>query len=79
MFTGDGEILHEGVPGNNNIDARAEADNLNWNPIEWDRAAGELTWERLLGLESSLVFLQHVIWVVSLNIMVILVFGKFFT
>lgn len=28
-----------------------------WNPIEWDRAAEELTWERLLGLDGSLVFL----------------------
>lgn len=26
----------------------ANMDN-NWNPIEWDRAAEELTWERLLG------------------------------
>lgn len=27
----------------------------NWNPIEWDRAVEELTWERLLGLDGSLV------------------------
>ena len=33
------------------------ADDNNWNPIEWDRAAEELTWERLLGLDGSLVFL----------------------
>ena len=31
-----------------------------WNPMEWDRAAEELTWERLLGLDGSLVFLEHV-------------------
>ena len=24
-----------------------------WNPMEWDRAAEELTWERLLGLDGS--------------------------
>ncbi|KAI5719871.1 hypothetical protein M8J76_016240 [Diaphorina citri] len=47
----------------------------NWNPIEWDRAAEELTWERLLGLDGSLVFLEHVFWVVSLNTLFILVFA----
>ena len=31
--------------------------------MEWDRAAEELTWERLLGLDGSLVFLEHVFWV----------------
>lgn len=50
-------------------------DEINWNPIEWDRAAEELTWERLLGLDGSLVFLEHVFWVVSLNTLFILVFG----
>ncbi|XP_042226790.1 E3 ubiquitin-protein ligase MARCHF6-like [Homarus americanus] len=71
----EGELLHEGVPGNNNLDPGAAADDLNWNPIEWDRAAEELTWERLLGLDGSLVFLEHVFWVVSLNTMFILVFA----
>ncbi|ELT87335.1 hypothetical protein CAPTEDRAFT_168587 [Capitella teleta] len=47
----------------------------NWNPIEWDRAAEELTWEKLLGLDGSLVFLEHVFWVVSLNTLFILVFA----
>ena len=51
-------------------------DDGQWNPIEWDRAAEELTWERLLGLDGSLVFLEHVFWVVSLNTLFILVFGK---
>lgn len=45
------------------------------NPLEWDRAAEELTWERLLGLDGSLVFLEHVFWVVSLNTLFILVFA----
>lgn len=76
-LSGDGgELLHEGLPGNNNLDPGAAADDLNWNPIEWDRAAEELTWERLLGLDGSLVFLEHVFWVVSLNTMFILVFGE---
>ncbi|KAK7867568.1 hypothetical protein R5R35_004318 [Gryllus longicercus] len=55
--------------------AGAAADEGNWNPIEWDRAAEELTWERLLGLDGSLVFLEHVFWVVSLNTLFILVFA----
>ena len=53
-------------------------DELNWN-IEWDRAAEELTWERLLGLDGSLVFLEHVFWVVSLNTLFILLFGQIST
>jgi len=53
--------------------AGAEADQ--WNPMEWDRAAEELTWERLLGLDGSLVFLEHVFWVVSLNTLFILIFA----
>ena len=50
-------------------------DDVNWNLMEWDRAE-ELTWERLLGLDGSLVFLEHVFWVASLNTLFILVFGK---
>jgi len=45
-----------------------------WNPLDLDRAE-ELTWERLLGLDGSLVFLEHVFWVVSLNTLLILVFA----
>ncbi len=46
--------------------------------MDWgDRAvADELTWERLLGLDGSIVFLEHVFWVVSLNTLFILVFGE---
>lgn len=47
----------------------------NWNPMEWDRAAEELTWERLLGLDGSMVFLEHVFWVVSLNTICIFIFA----
>lgn len=43
--------------------------------MEWDRAAEELTWERLLGLDGSLVFLEHVFWVVSLNSLFIVIFA----
>ena len=71
-----------GAAANNNAAANNElngavGDDGQWNPMEWDRAAEELTWERLLGLDGSLVFLEHVFWVVSLNTLFILVFGKF--
>ena len=43
--------------------------------MEWERAAEELTWERLLGLDGSMVFLEHVFWVVSLNTAFIVLFA----
>ncbi|KAH8278272.1 hypothetical protein KR044_009431, partial [Drosophila immigrans] len=55
--------------------ANADNDEQNWNPMEWDRAAEELTWERLLGLDGSLVFLEHVFWIISLNTMFIFTFA----
>lgn len=55
-------------------DGQANDEN-NWIPMEWDRAAEELTWERLLGLDGSLLFLEHVFWVVSLNSLFILIFA----
>ena len=64
-----------------NAAANANANDINmgddgqWNPMEWDRAAEELTWERLLGFDGSLVFLEHVFWVVSLNTLFILIFA----
>ncbi|XP_023333010.1 E3 ubiquitin-protein ligase MARCH6 [Eurytemora carolleeae] len=54
-------------------DPAGEGEEQQWNPMEWDRAAEELTWERLLGLDGSLVFLEHVFWVVSLYIQGLLI------
>lgn len=51
-------------------------DDINWNALEWDRAAEALTWEELLGLDGSLVFLEHVYWVTVLNALFIFLFGK---
>uniref|UniRef100_A0A6P7GEV5 E3 ubiquitin-protein ligase MARCHF6 n=2 Tax=Diabrotica virgifera virgifera TaxID=50390 RepID=A0A6P7GEV5_DIAVI len=63
----------------NNQEQQEEADiNVgedNWIPMEWDRAAEEITWERLLGLDGSLMFLEHVFWVISLNTLFILIFA----
>ncbi|XP_059612690.1 E3 ubiquitin-protein ligase MARCHF6 [Phlebotomus argentipes] len=57
------------------IEQEAVGDEANWNPMEWDRAAEELTWERLLGLDGSMVFLEHVFWVISLNTLFIFIFA----
>ncbi|XP_072297084.1 E3 ubiquitin-protein ligase MARCHF6-like isoform X3 [Eucyclogobius newberryi] len=67
----DEEVREEEAAEANNIGQ----EDLNWNALEWDRAAEELTWERMLGLDGSLVFLEHVFWVVSLNTLFILVFA----
>ncbi|XP_078720049.1 E3 ubiquitin-protein ligase MARCHF6-like [Lampetra fluviatilis] len=82
----EGELEEEVEVGDGeeeeNVEDEAAADGVdgaaqggNWNALEWDRAAEELTWERMLGLDGSLVFLEHVFWVVSLNTLFILVFA----
>uniref|UniRef100_A0A8C6V8C2 E3 ubiquitin-protein ligase MARCHF6 n=1 Tax=Naja naja TaxID=35670 RepID=A0A8C6V8C2_NAJNA len=52
-------------------------DDMNWNALEWDRAAEELTWERVSMTYTfrNTLFLEHVFWVVSLNTLFILVFA----
>ncbi|XP_049874552.1 E3 ubiquitin-protein ligase MARCHF6 [Pectinophora gossypiella] len=75
----DGVGNDGGAPEEGNGDAAEDplvGDEANWNPMEWDRAAAEeLTWARLLGLDGSMVFLEHVFWVVSLNTLFIVVFA----
>ena len=61
------------VPLQGQAQIQGEAEEANWNPMEWDRPAEELTWERLLGLDGSLLFLEHVFWVISLNTLFIIV------
>ncbi|CAF0848217.1 unnamed protein product [Didymodactylos carnosus] len=68
------------------VAAQAPVEN-HWNPVvDWGAPDVDLTWERLLGLDGSLQFLEHVFWVVSLNTLFILVFayipyhlGNYFT
>ncbi|RWS10502.1 E3 ubiquitin-protein ligase MARCH6-like protein [Dinothrombium tinctorium] len=72
----DAEIVNANLaPFDNHNGPEAAQDDVNWNPVEWDRAAEELTWERILGLDGSLVFLEHVFWVISLNTLFIVVFA----
>nr|XP_026696398.1 E3 ubiquitin-protein ligase MARCH6 [Ciona intestinalis] len=68
------EIIHE-EPIADEVQENNDADNINWDAINWDRAADEPTWERFLGLDGSLLFLEHVFWVVALNTLFILVFA----
>uniref|UniRef100_A0A1A8MXJ9 E3 ubiquitin-protein ligase MARCHF6 n=1 Tax=Nothobranchius pienaari TaxID=704102 RepID=A0A1A8MXJ9_9TELE len=71
----DPELEEEGPAAEDADPNNGAQDDMNWNALEWDRAAEELTWERMLGLDGSLVFLEHVFWVVSLNTLFILVFA----
>lgn len=68
------EQVQEDVEADN-VDAENVNEENNWNPMEWDRAADEITWERLLGLDGSMVFLEHVFWVISLNTIFIFTFA----
>uniref|UniRef100_A0A5S6Q8C8 RING-type E3 ubiquitin transferase n=1 Tax=Trichuris muris TaxID=70415 RepID=A0A5S6Q8C8_TRIMR len=58
-----------------NVGNENPQDDNQWQVFELDRAAEELTWERLFGLDGSLIFLEHVFWVISLNALFILVFA----
>uniref|UniRef100_A0A8C6UGZ8 E3 ubiquitin-protein ligase MARCHF6 n=1 Tax=Neogobius melanostomus TaxID=47308 RepID=A0A8C6UGZ8_9GOBI len=71
----DPELEEEAAAAEEGDANNGAQDDMNWNALEWDRAAEELTWERMLGLDGSLVFLEHVFWVVSLNTLFILVFA----
>lgn len=46
---------------------------------DMDRLVDDMTWYRLLGLDGSFVFIEHVFWVISLNIVFTVVFCKFLT
>ena len=47
----------------------------NWGR-DVERIVEDLTWQRLFGLDGSLVFIEHVIWMISLNIIFIIVCSK---
>ncbi|XP_046402994.1 E3 ubiquitin-protein ligase MARCHF6 isoform X2 [Ischnura elegans] len=70
-----GDVGREGGVEGDGLGVGAGQGAGEWNHLEWERAAEELTWERLLGLDGSLLFLEHVFWVVSLNSLFVLVFA----
>ena len=65
IFCSDG-VNGEGEAGNAAEDG--------WR--DWDRLGDDLTWQRLVGLDGSFVFLEHVFWVISLNTIFTVVFGR---
>lgn len=80
----ENEIIRHDNDNNqiNNINNHLNNLNLNFNneepafnPLEWERAAEDLTWERLLGLDGSMIFIEHVFWVVLLNVIFIFIFA----
>ncbi|VIO95998.1 LP04173p, putative [Brugia malayi] len=71
-----GEVEERGddvEQGQEDVAVQDQADNDNWR--EWERVADELTWQRLLGLDGSLLFLEHVFWVISLNTLFTVLFA----
>ncbi|MCP9260373.1 E3 ubiquitin-protein ligase MARCH6 [Dirofilaria immitis] len=72
----EGEVAEQGgemEQGPEDAAVQDQADNDNWR--EWERVADELTWQRLLGLDGSLLFLEHVFWVISLNTLFTVLFA----
>ncbi|VDK77170.1 unnamed protein product [Litomosoides sigmodontis] len=67
---GRGDEVEE---GQEDAAVQDQAENDNWR--EWERVADELTWQRLLGLDGSLLFLEHVFWVISLNTLFTVLFA----
>lgn len=63
------------APANNEV-AEAAAGNDNWGR-DVERMVDDLTWQRLLGLDGSFVFIEHVFWVLILNVVFNVVFRKF--
>ncbi|GMR52789.1 hypothetical protein PMAYCL1PPCAC_22984, partial [Pristionchus mayeri] len=58
------------------VDAAAPAAEGDW-ANNWERLGDELTWQRLLGLDGSFVFIEHVFWVISLNTLFTFLFAFF--
>uniref|UniRef100_A0A0N5A933 RING-type E3 ubiquitin transferase n=1 Tax=Syphacia muris TaxID=451379 RepID=A0A0N5A933_9BILA len=63
-------------PGGNDmgdIVIQDQGDAENWHG--WERFGEELTLQRILGLDGSLLFLEHVFWVIVLNVTLTLCFA----
>uniref|UniRef100_A0A3B5LEN3 E3 ubiquitin-protein ligase MARCHF6 n=1 Tax=Xiphophorus couchianus TaxID=32473 RepID=A0A3B5LEN3_9TELE len=72
----DPELEEEGAPAEDGEANNGAQDDMNWNALEWDRAAEELTWERLF-LLTQLVFHHYKLHLTI--ILLLFVLGFFFT
>ena len=52
----------------------ADDADVNWNEVDWEHENDDPSWERILGLDGSFLFVEHVFWVIALNTLFILVF-----
>ncbi|KAI6178434.1 RING-CH-type domain-containing protein [Aphelenchoides besseyi] len=52
--------------------AAAERNNDNWGNV--DRMGEDMTWQRLVGLDGSFVFIENAFWVISLNFLFNVIF-----
>ncbi|VDL19685.1 unnamed protein product [Hymenolepis diminuta] len=59
-------------------EAVGAADNNNNNEADFDAGAAvpPLTLERIFGLDGTMTFLEHVLWIIVLNVLFILIFGE---
>uniref|UniRef100_A0A7E5A273 RING-type E3 ubiquitin transferase n=1 Tax=Panagrellus redivivus TaxID=6233 RepID=A0A7E5A273_PANRE len=62
MIAANDQAIAEAAVGGEAGDANDE----NWGR-DVERIVEELTWQRLLGLDGSFVFIEHVLWMMSLN------------
>lgn len=46
--------------------------------VEPQRFVDELTWQKLIGLDGSFAFIEHVFWTISLNVVFNIIFCKCF-
>ena len=70
-------------PPNPNVDNQNQqqqqaqlAQNAVVDMVEQQRFVDELTWQRLLGLDGSFAFIEHVFWTISLNVVFNILFRK---
>ena len=63
------DVVEMQVEDNNNEVQVAQDEDVNWNPNE------EISFERIFGLDGSLMFLEHIVWIVSLNVVFVFVFA----
>lgn len=76
----DGTNNGDQGPSGNDPSLDGGAADEDWPGVAED--AGEvgeaMNWDRLLGLDGSLAFLEHVLWLIALDTLFIVIFGKYY-